>query len=64
MLSRDRLKKFKKIYKNRFGKELSDQTALESATKLLRLVELVYKPMTEAEFKLVEKRRKDLSREE
>ena len=60
MLSKDHLKKFKKIYKNRFGKELSDQVALDEATKLLRLMELIYKPMTEAEFKMVEKRRKEI----
>lgn len=49
--------KFKKIYKKKFGKNLSSQCALEKASKLLRLVEIVYKPMTQKEYDKVQKRR-------
>jgi len=37
MISKERLKEFKKIHKKRLGEHLSDQTALEKATKLLNL---------------------------
>jgi hypothetical protein len=46
MISEKALKKFKTIYKKRFNIDLSDKNALESATKLLRLVEIIYKPIT------------------
>jgi hypothetical protein len=57
MISKEYLDKFKNIYKNKFGKDLSNQDTLEKATKLLRLVEIVYKPMTKEEYNKVRKRR-------
>lgn len=42
MISKEQLEKFKLIYKKEFNKEISDQEALEQATKLLRLVEIIY----------------------
>jgi len=51
MISNKALKEFKAIYKKKFDIELSDQDALESATKLLKLVEIVYKPMTKKNMK-------------
>lgn len=59
-ISKEQLEKFKVLYKNRFGKEISDQETLESGTKLVRLIELIYNPMTEEEFKQLEKRRKKI----
>ncbi len=59
MLSDEQIKKFQMLYKKRFGREISREEALEQGTKLLRLVELVYKPMTEDELKMVERRRKE-----
>ena len=59
MISKERLKEFKKIYKKRFGKNLSDQSALEKAIKLLRLVKIIYKPMTKEEHDKVQKRREE-----
>ncbi len=56
MLSKESLEKFKSIYKKRFKKDLSDQEALEGATSLIRLVKLIYKPMTIEEYKMVQKR--------
>jgi len=55
----EHLNKFKKLYKKQFGIELSDSEALDKATKLIRLVEIVYKPMTEEEFKALQKRREE-----
>lgn len=59
MLSDEQIKKFQAIYKKRFGKEISREEVYEKGAKLMRLIELVYKPMTEDEFKMVEKRRKE-----
>lgn len=50
MISKEALEEYKKIYQKQFGKEISDADALEQATKLLRLMEIVYKPMTKEEF--------------
>lgn len=58
MISKESLEEFKRIYRKQFGKEISDQDALEFATKLLRLMEIVYKPMTKEEFSKLEERRK------
>jgi uncharacterized protein YdiU (UPF0061 family) len=57
MISKEELKEFKKIYKKRFGENLSDQVALEKATKLLNLVKAVYRPMTKEKYDKVQKRR-------
>ncbi len=59
MISKDELEKFKAIYRKKTGKNISDQDALESATRLLNLVKLVYKPMTKNELEMVENRRKE-----
>lgn len=59
MLSDEQIIKFQTIYKNRLGKEISKEEAYEMGAKLLRLVELIYKPMTETEYKQLQKRRKD-----
>lgn len=59
MISKEELKEFKKIYKKRFGENLSDQVALEKATKLLNLVKAVYQPMTQEEYDKVQKRREE-----
>lgn len=45
MISEKALKEFKEIYKKKTGKDLSDQDALESATKLMTLVSAVYRPI-------------------
>lgn len=59
MLSDEQIRKFQTLYKNRFGKEISREEAYEKGAKLIRLVELIYKPMTEKEYKRVQKRRKE-----
>lgn len=59
MISEEALKKFKKIYKKQFKKDISNQDALEQAASLLRMVELVYKPMTIKQFEALQKRRKE-----
>jgi hypothetical protein len=59
VLSKEQIAKFKKLYKKRFGKDLSDAEAYESAIKLVRLVELTYKPMTKAEYKKLKQKPKE-----
>lgn len=59
MIYKEELKEFKKIYKKRFGENLSDQVALEKATQLLNLVKAVYQPMTKEEYDKVQKRREE-----
>lgn len=45
MITKEQLEKFKELYLKRFGEEISDEDALEKTTRLLGLVELVYKPL-------------------
>jgi hypothetical protein len=59
VLNDEQIKKFQTLYKNRFGKEISREEAYEKGVKLMRLVELTYKHMTQEEYELVEKRRKE-----
>ena len=51
--------KFQQLYKNRFGKEIGKSEACEQGIKLMRLVELIYKPMTESEYLYLQKRRQE-----
>ena len=59
MLSDEQITKFQTLYKNRFGREIGRAEAIEKGTKLLRLVELIYVPMTEEEYKRLQKRRQE-----
>lgn len=58
MLSDEQITKYQTLYKNRYGKEISREEAYERGVKLIRLVELIYKPMTEAEHKELQARRR------
>ena len=59
MLSDEQIKKFQMLYKKRFGKEISREEAYEKGANLIRLVELIYKPMTEAEYQKLQERRRE-----
>ncbi len=59
MLSDEQITKFQALYKNRFGKEISRKEAYEQGAKLIRLVELIYKPITEKDYRLLQKRRQE-----
>jgi len=50
MITEEQVAKFQFLYKSRFGKELSQQEALEQGARLLKLVELIYKPITQADY--------------
>ena len=58
MLTDQDIEKFRGIYKTRFGKEITAEEADEKGSKLIRMVELIYQPMTEKEFQIVQERRK------
>ena len=58
MLSDEQIIKYQTLHKNRFGKEISREEAYENGAKLIRLVELIYKPMTEKEYGEVQERRR------
>ena len=59
MISREYLKKYKQIYRKKFHKDISDQEALEQATKLLCLVKAIYKPITKEDYDKLQKRRNE-----
>ena len=59
MLTDAQIVKFQMLYKEQFGKEISRQEALEKGIKLVRIVELVYKPITQEEYDAVQKRRSE-----
>ena len=58
-MENEQIKKFQILWKNRFGTEISCQEAQEKGTALLRLVSLIYKPITEKEFEELQNRRKE-----
>ena len=59
MLTEEQVTKFQDIYRKRFGKEISRENALEKGIKLVRLMEIIYKPITEKEFDELQERRKN-----
>ena len=58
MLSDEMITKYQELVRKRFNRAISREEALENGTKLLRLVELIYKPMTENEYQRLQERRK------
>lgn len=50
MLTAKQIQEFKLLYEKRFGEQLNDEQATLKATKLLRILELVYRPLTKEEF--------------
>jgi hypothetical protein len=59
-LTDENIASFQEIYKNKFGKEISREDAYEKASKLVRLMQIVYKPMTKEEFETTKKRQEEL----
>lgn len=56
MISNEHIQEFKRLYKNRFGKELTDAEAREKGSALVHFLKIIYKPMTKEEFDELEKR--------
>ena len=57
MLSDEQVTKFQVLYKQQFGQEITKDEALEKGAKLVRMMQLIYKPMTKGEYEKVQKRR-------
>lgn len=60
MLDESDIEKFQEIYKKQFGKEISTEEAYEKGAKLLRLVQLVYRPITLEQYEKLQQRRKEI----
>lgn len=48
-LTKKQVENFQDIYRESFGREISYQDALEEGVKLVRLMEIVYKPIIQRE---------------
>ena len=59
MISKEALEEFKKIYKKKFGEDISDKDALDTATNLLNLYKAVYLPLTKTNYDKLQKRREE-----
>lgn len=59
MPSDEMITKYQALVKKRFNREIGREEALENATKLFRLVKLIYKPMTVKEFEQVQASRRE-----
>lgn len=64
MISSELLKEYREIYRASFGRDISPEEALESGAKLLRMVEIAYRPMTKGQYGRLQKRRKETRDEE
>lgn len=56
MLSDKHITKFKKLYFNRFKKEISEEESREKLSALVRFLKIALKPMGEEEFRELERR--------
>lgn len=59
VLSDEDITKFQALYKSEFGLEITKEDAYEKGIKLLQLMSAIYKPMTQDEYELVQKHRKE-----
>lgn len=59
MLSNEMIIKYQELVKKRFNREISQEQALDSGIRLLRLIELTYLPMSENELIGLQERRKE-----
>lgn len=50
-ISKKRIEEYGELYKKRFGKEISQEEALEQAISLVNMVKLVYKPIKKSDLK-------------
>jgi hypothetical protein len=55
MLSDKQIKKYQSLYKEHLGKEINKEEAYLQGMTLVRLIELVYKPITKEEYKTYKK---------
>jgi len=58
LLTDKQVAKFQAIYKARFGKDISRAEAYDMGAKLVRMMQIIYKPMTKADYAELQERRK------
>ncbi|HOX30534.1 MAG TPA: hypothetical protein P5080_05085 [Candidatus Paceibacterota bacterium] len=58
VLSDNDIAKFQELYEKYLGKKIGKQEAYEKGIKLVNLMSLIYKPITQEELDRVEARRK------
>ena len=58
MLTDGQVTKFQSLYKNHFGTEISREDAIEGGIKLVRLMSIIYSPITKRDYFELQKRRK------
>lgn len=56
-LTKEQVEKFQVIYKKRFGKEISYQDALAGGISLARMMQIIYKPITQKEYDDLQERK-------
>lgn len=59
-LTPERVAEFKELCRKELGLELTDEKAYDYAIKFLRMMELVYRPMTKADYEATQKRLAEL----
>jgi hypothetical protein len=57
VLTDKQIEEVRQIYFQRYGKQISKEEASDQASKLLRLVMLIYQPMSLEEFDAIQARR-------
>lgn len=50
-LTEEQIKDFQRIYKKEFGKEISFEVAQDEAIKFLRMMKIIYRPITKEDQK-------------
>lgn len=56
-LAAEDIARFQALHKEQFGTDISREDAYEQGIKLLRLMSIVYKPMTRSEFDRIQEHR-------
>lgn len=56
MLTNEQVSKFQAIYQNCFGKKISREDAIEKGARLVRLIQIIYQPITKQELLEFKKR--------
>ena len=54
VLSNEDISKFQALFKSEFGIEISVEDAYEKGLKLLQLISIVYKPISEREYEQIQ----------
>lgn len=49
MITDEHITQYQEIYRKQFGKEISREDARDQGTKLVRLMQIIYQPMTQEE---------------